>query len=221
MLELFIMPHHHEDIAITVQGRSVAESHAAAIMMHGRGQDVDYMLALIARINDDTCSYLVPAARDNTWYPYPFMEPIEQNEPYLSSALAVYDRLIAELLAQGLTRQQIVLAGFSQGACLTAEYAIRHADHYGGILLFTGGLIGPPGTTWPDTGSFGGTPVFLGTSDIDSFVPLARVQESAAIFRQRGALVTERIYPGMEHLVNDAEIAFARTMLQQVSGSQH
>ncbi|HEY5003702.1 MAG TPA: phospholipase [Ktedonobacteraceae bacterium] len=214
-----MMQHHHEDIVVTVQGRPLAESHAVAIMMHGRGQKVDYILALIARINDNNCSYLVPAARDNTWYPYGFMEPIEKNEPYLSSALAVYDRLIAELLAQGLTRQQIVLAGFSQGACLTAEYAIRHADHYGGILLFTGGLIGPLGTTWPDAGSFSGTPVFLGTSDVDSFVPLARVQESASIFRQRGALVTERVYPGMEHLVNDDEIAFARTMLQRVSGS--
>src|SRR5450432_277444 len=207
-----MMQHHHEDIAVTVQGRPLAESHVAAIMMHGRGQKVDYILALIARINDNNCSYLVPAARDNTWYPYGFMEPIEKNEPYLSSALAVYDRLIAELLAQGLTRQQIVLTGFSQGACLTAEYAIRHADHYGGIVLFTVGLIGPPGTTWSDAGSFRGTPVFLGTSDVDSFVPLARVQESAFIFRQRGALVTERVYPGMEHLVNDDEIAFARTM---------
>jgi len=213
------MQHHHEDVPVTVAGRSSAESHTAAIMMHGRGQTADYILALIARINDHKFSYLVPAARDNTWYPYGFMEPIAKNEPYLSSALAVYDRLIAELLAKGLARHQIVLAGFSQGACLTAEYAIRHADRYGGILLFTGGLIGPPGTTWPYGGSFAGTPVFLGTSDVDSFVPLARVQESAAIFRQRGAFVTERIYPGMEHLVNDDEIAFARAILQQVSGS--
>jgi predicted esterase len=147
------------------------------------------------------------------------MEPIEKNEPYLSDALAAYDRLIVELLAKGLTRRQIILAGFSQGACLTAEYAIRHADRYGGILLFTGGLIGPMGTMWPYTGSFSDTPVFFGTSDVDSFVPLARVRESAAIFQQRGALVTERIYPGMEHIVNDDEIAFARTILQQVSGS--
>jgi predicted esterase len=147
------------------------------------------------------------------------MEPSEKNEPYLSYALAVYDHLIVDLLAKGFTRRQIVLAGFSQGACLTAEYAIRYADRYGGILLFTGGLIGPLGTTWPYPGSFSGTPVFFGTSDVDSFVPLSRVQESAAIFQQRGALVTERIYPGVEHIVNDDEIAFARTILQQISGS--
>jgi predicted esterase len=146
------------------------------------------------------------------------MEPIPKNEPYLSYALAVYDHLITELLAKGFSKRQIVLAGFSQGACLTAEYAIRHADRYGGILLFTGGLIGPVGTTWPYPGSFAGTPVFFGTSDVDSFVPLTRVQESAAIFQQRGALVTERVYPGMEHIVNDDEIAFAHMLLQQVSG---
>jgi predicted esterase len=124
-----------------------------------------------------------------------------------------------ELREKGFALSQIILAGFSQGACLTAEYAVRHANRYGGILLFTGGLIGPAGTTWRYPGSFDGTPIFLGTSDVDSFVPLARVQESAAIFRQMGALVSERIYPGMEHIVNDDEIAFARTMLQQVSNS--
>ena len=213
------MLHYHERNSVIVRGRPLEESHAVTIMMHGRNQSTDDSLALVARINDHNFSYLVPAAKGNTWYPYGFMEPIEKNEPYLSYALAFYDSLLVELLARGFTRQQIVLAGFSQGACLTAEYAIRHADRYGGILLFTGGLIGPLGTTWPYAGSFAGTPVFFGTSDVDSFVPLSRVRESTTIFQQRGALVTERVYPDMEHIVNDDEIAFARTILQQISGS--
>jgi len=174
-------------------------------------------VSIADRIGNDSFTYLAPAARDNTWYPYSFMAPLEQNEPFLSSALTVYDALIHDLLAKGFSRRQMVLLGFSQGACLTAEYAVRHADRYGGIVLFTGGLIGPPGTSWPYPGSFQNTPIFLGTSDIDSFVPLERVQESATVFRQMGAEVTERVYPGMDHLVNDDEIAFARAILQKVS----
>jgi predicted esterase len=208
----------HEGQPVAMQGKPLAESPGVVIMMHGRGRNTDDILELANRIGNNNFSYLAPAARDGTWYPYGFMEPIPKNEPYLSYALAVYDHLITELLAKGFSKRQIVLAGFSQGACLTAEYAIRHADRYGGILLFTGGLIGPVGTTWPYPGSFAGTPVFFGTSDVDSFVPLTRVQESAAIFQQRGALVTERVYPGMEHIVNDDEIAFAHMLLQQVSG---
>ena len=209
--------HLHEGQPLVVRGRPLAESHAVAIMMHGRGRTTDDILELATRIGNNAFTYLAPTAQDNTWYPYGFMETIEKNEPFLSSALAVYDALIARLLAQGFSKEQIILLGFSQGACLTAEYAVRHADRYGGIVLFTGGLIGPPGTSWPYPGSFQGTPIFLGTSDIDGFVPLARVQESAAIFAQMGAQVTERVYPGMDHLVNDDEIAIARTILQAIS----
>lgn len=207
----------HEGQPVAVRGRPLEESHAVVILMHGRGGTTDDILELSAYFKNDSFTYLAPAASNNTWYPYPFMAPIEKNEPYLSYALAVYDRLIQELLEKGFTKRQIVLAGFSQGACLTAEYAVQHADRYGGILVFTGGLIGPEGTEWHYPGSFQGTPVFFGTSDVDPFVPLTRVQESAAIFDQMGANVTKRIYANMEHIVNNDEIGAARTILHQVS----
>ncbi|HEY4383190.1 MAG TPA: dienelactone hydrolase family protein [Ktedonobacteraceae bacterium] len=209
--------HHHEGQPLVTRGRPLDASRNVVIMMHGRGRTTDDILTLADRIGDDSFTYLAPAAKDNTWYPFPFMAPISSNEPFLSSALTVYDTLIHNLLEQGFSRERIVLLGFSQGACLTAEYAVRHAARYGGIVLFTGGLIGPPGTQWQYPGSFGGTPIFLGTSDIDGFVPLERVQESARIFRQKGADVIERVYPGMDHLVNDDEIAFVRSMLHEVS----
>lgn len=209
--------HHHEGQPLVVRGRPLEESHAVAIMMHGRGRTTDDILELANRIGNSAFTYLAPTARDNTWYPYGFMEAIERNEPFLSSALAVYDALIGQLLAKGFSKQQMILFGFSQGACLTAEYAVRHADRYGGLVLFTGGLIGPPGTSWPYPGSFQGTSIFLGTSDIDGFVPRKRVQESAAIFEQMGAQVIERVYPGMDHSVNDDEIAIARAIMQTVS----
>lgn len=208
---------HHEGQPLEERGRPLAESHAVAIMMHGRGGTSGDILTLASRIGNDSFTYLAPAAKDNTWYPYGFMAPINSNEPFLSSALALYDSLVQQLLEQGFSKRQIVLLGFSQGACLAAEYAVRHADRYGGIALFTGGLIGPPGTSWNHAGSFDGTPIFLGTSDIDGFVPLERVQESAAVFKRMGARVIERVYPGMDHLVNDDEIAIARTIMQEVS----
>jgi predicted esterase len=113
-------------------------------------------------------------------------------------------------------RSRIVLGGFSQGACLTAEYVARHPARYGGVILFSGGLIGPPGTVWDDGGRFEGTPVFLGCSDRDSHVPESRVRETADLLTRMGAQVTMRIYPGMGHLVNDDEIAAAREVLDAV-----
>ena len=120
------------------------------------------------------------------------------------------------MVARGVRTDRIVLLGFSQGACLTSEFAVRHADRYGGVIIFTGGLIGPPGTTWNHAGSFGGTPIFMGSSDVDAHVPKDRVDESAAVFTRMGAVVTERIYPVMGHLVNDDEIAYAQGVMDQV-----
>ena len=210
------MTHHHEGQPLIVRGKPLAESRAVAIMMHGRGRTTDDIFELATRIGDSEFTYLAPTAKDSTWYPYSFMEPIEKNEPFLSSALAIYDSLIRSLVEKGISKERIVLLGFSQGACLTAEYVVRHAERYGAVVLFTGGLIGPAGSSWTYPGSLQGTPLFLGTSDVDDFVPLERVQESAAIFRQMGAQVIERVYPGMEHIVNDDEIAIARAMLQKV-----
>ena len=211
--------HHHEGQPVIMRGRPLEESHAVAIMMHGRGRTTDDILELADRIGNSAFTYLAPTARDNTWYPYGFMEATEKNEPFLTSALAVYDSLIQTVVEKGIPKDHIILLGFSQGACLTAEYAVRHAERYGAIVLFTGGLIGPPGTSWNYPSSFQGTPIFLGTSDVDGFVPLERVQESATIFRHMGAQVVERVYPGMEHIVNDDEIAIARTMMQEVVAS--
>jgi predicted esterase len=144
------------------------------------------------------------------------MAPRAQNEPGISSGLLVLERLVAEVVTAGVPKTRIVLAGFSQGACLTAEFAVEHAERFGGVILYSGGLIGAPETTWDYPGSFGGTPVFLGCSDVDAHVPKTRVDESAAVFARMGATVTERIYPGMGHLVNDDEIAFTRDLMAEV-----
>ena len=157
-----------------------------------------------------------PAAAGNTWYPFSFLVETEKNEPGLSSGLWVLEQLVNAVVRQGIRRDRVVLLGFSQGACLTGEFAARHAARYGGVILYSGGLIGPPGTTWEYPGSFDGTPVFLGCSDVDAHVPKMRVDESAAVFARMGASATERIFPGMGHLVNEDEIAFTRALMNDI-----
>ncbi len=214
------MSNPHKGQPVATRGKPLNESRGAVVMMHGRGRDTDDILGVAERVGDDNFTYLTPAAKDNSWYPYSFLEPIEKNEPHLSHALEVFDDIVNEVVEKGIPKRQVVLAGFSQGACLTAEYAVRHAERYGGILIFTGGLIGPPGMRWEYEGSFDGTPVFLGTSDVDEFVPEQRVRETAEIFEKMGANVALRVYPGMEHVVNDGEIAVAKKILQEVASEK-
>jgi len=190
------------------------------ILVHGRNALPANILSFVPAFGRPDITYLAPAAAGGTWYPLSFMAEKEKNEPGISSGLWVLEQLVQHVVRSGVAKDRIVLLGFSQGACLTSQFAASHADRYGGVVLYSGALIGPPGTTWDFPGSFSGTPVFLGCSDVDAHVPKTRVDESAAVFQRMGATVTEKIYPGMGHLVNEEEIAFTRTLLDEITGGR-
>lgn len=203
----------HEGQPVVEAGVPLGQAPAVVIMVHGRNAAPANILDLARRFERPHLTYLAPAASGGTWYPFSFMADIATNEPGISSGIAVLNELVAQIERAGVPRSRIVLAGFSQGACLTAEFAIRHASHFGGVLIFTGGAIGPPGTAWNHSGHFSGTPVFIGCSDRDAHVPESRARETADVFSRLGAEVTLRIYPGMGHVVNDDEIEFAQGVL--------
>lgn len=211
----------HAGQRLLLRGAPLTTATAAAILLHGRGGEPEDMLSLADEWSVPAVAYLAPAAADRTWYPRSFLAPIEQNEPALSSALRLIEQLIASLERQGLGPKQVVIVGFSQGACLALEYVARHAQPYGGIVALSGGLIGPLGSTRHYEGSLNGTPVFLGCSDVDPHIPVERVRESAEVFRGLGGLVDERIYPGMGHTINTDEMHAIKLLLQgHVSQSQ-
>jgi phospholipase/carboxylesterase len=210
----------HAGQPLTTAGAPLGKSPVAMILVHGRNALPANILSFVPAFGRPDITYLAPAAAGGTWYPLSFMADREKNEPGVSSGLWVLAQLVQHVVRAGVRNDRIVLLGFSQGACLTAQFAASHADRYGGVVLYSGGLIGPPGTTWTYPGSFGGTPVFLGCSDVDAHVPKTRVDESAAVFQRMGATVTEQIYPGMGHLVNEEEIAFTRTLLDEITGGR-
>ena len=203
-------------LTIVSSGAPLGESDGVVILVHGRNAGPENILELVPRLDRPSWTYMAPAAANRTWYPYSFMAPIEQNEPSLSTALGALRGLVASVIARGIRTDRVVLLGFSQGACLASEFVVRHPARYGGLIAFSGGLIGPPGTAWNEAAPLDGMPVFLGCSDTDAHVPKGRVDESAAVFSRMGAKVTERIYPGMGHLVNDEEIVFARELLDRI-----
>ncbi len=203
---------------ITQAGASLDHARAVVVLVHGRGADAASMLEFAESLAGDLpgsqdLAFLAPQAPNYTWYPYSFLAPINQNEPYLSASLQILAELLAGLQRQGIREGQIMLVGFSQGACLSLEFAARNPRAYGGIAGFSGGLIGPPGTPRNYQGSLAGVPVFLGCSDTDPHIPKERVWETAQVLEQMGAEVTTRIYPGMGHIVNEDEIEIGRRML--------
>lgn len=186
------------------------------IMVHGRGATAQSILSLLAELDETGFVFLAPQAAGNTWYPHSFLAPIHRNEPGLSSGLAVLRGLLARLEDAGVPHEQTILLGFSQGACLVLEFTARHARRYGGVVGLSGRLVGPAGTARDYGGSLDGTPVFLGFSDVDPHIPKERVDETAEVLTRLGAEVTQRLYPGMGHTVNQDEIDFVREMMSEL-----
>jgi phospholipase/carboxylesterase len=209
-------PHRHQPVLSS--GRELSRAAGAVILIHGRGASAEDILSLGREFDHPELAYLAPQAVGHTWYPYSFLAPIQQNEPWLTSALNKLGKIVEDIAHTGVAPEKIVIAGFSQGACLASEFVARNAARFGGLIAFSGGLIGPPGTEFRYTGKLGGTPAFFGGVDPDPHVPWQRVQESASVLSALGAEVLARRYPGMPHAINQEELEEARRLIDRVFG---
>ncbi len=207
----------HQGQPVLAAGEPLESAKAAMIMLHGRGASAEDILSLAAELNQPGFLYLAPQAAGYSWYPNSFLAPLSSNEPGISSGLAVIEALLEHLADAGIGPEHTILLGFSQGSCLTLEFATRHARRYGGVAALSGGLIGPDGTKWIYPGSFQGTPIFLGCSERDRHIPKARVQLSAQILQQQGGSVTAPLYPHMGHTINEDELEAVRAMMASLT----
>lgn len=210
----------HRDQPVREYGRLLEDAAGAMILVHGRGASAADILGLAGEIHHPDLACLAPEAAGHTWYPRSFLAPFEENEPWLTSALSALGRVVERAERAGIPRARVIVAGFSQGACLAAEFVARNAALYGGLIAFTGGLIGPPETRFKYAGSLDGTPAFLGAGDPDPHVPWERVEESASVLTALGASVTLRRYPGMGHTINRQEIEEARRIVLTMMGRE-
>jgi predicted esterase len=206
----------HQGQSIRMAGEPVSRARAAMLLLHGRGARAEDILSLVDELDQPGFAYLAPQAAGNTWYPNRFLAPLEANEPWLSSALVFVRGVLDEVINAGIPPEQVMLLGFSQGACLALEFAARNARRYGGVVGLSGALIGPESMARQDKGSLAGTPVFLGCSARDVHVPKERVQATTEVLSRLEGEVTERLYPNLDHAVNQDELDFVRGMMQRL-----
>jgi predicted esterase len=204
----------HPDQSVLTRGIPLEKAKQVVILLHGRGATAESILTLADYLQADHTTYLAPQAGQQRWYPFSFMAPLENNEPDLSLSLARVQALLDRILEYGIPLENIWLAGFSQGACLAAEFVARNPQRYAGLLVFSGGRIGPPETIWPPVSGLDNVPVFIGCSDVDPHIPVERVHETAAFFENSGAAVLTKIYPHMEHTISDQELTDALTVFK-------
>ena len=204
----------HGDRPVLHRGSALEDAAGAVILLHGRGASASDILGLADEMYYPQLAYVAPQAAGHTWYPNSFLAPLAENEPWLSSALKKIKDIVDSIVSSDVPLKKIVVAGFSQGACLSTEFVARHAGQYGGLIAFTGGLIGPPGTRFQYAGSLAGMQAFLGAGDPDPHVPWKRVEASASVLSEMGANVTLRRYPGMPHAISEDEIKSARPIIE-------
>jgi phospholipase/carboxylesterase len=207
------MTAHRKDIV--VKGKALGDVAKVLILIHGRGATAESILSISGHLKVDNFTLLAPQATNNTWYPYSFLTPPSQNEPWLSSALDLLSDIVKDLHQKNIDSENIYFLGFSQGACLTLEFVTRNATKYGGVMAFTGGLIGDKINTENYNGDFSGTPIFIGSSDPDPHVPVERVEATEKILANMNAQVTKKIYKNMGHTINQEEIDFANKILSK------
>lgn len=209
----------HRGQPVIQRGRALESAKAALVLIHGRGASAEDILSLADEFGLPELTYLAPEAAGQAWYPYSFLAPMEQNQPWLDSALKLLAATLERATAAGIEKHKIAVVGFSQGACLATEFVARNAARYGGLIAFTGGLVGPPGTKFAYSGQLSGTPCFVGGGDRDPHVPWKRMEESAAVLAGLGGAVTLRKYPGLPHTINQDEIEEAKSILSRLVAS--
>lgn len=196
----------HEGQPIRSAGLPVEQAGGAMVLLHGKGASADNLVDLSELLACHEISYLAPQASDGVWFPRGVIDPISNNEPHVSASLEFIDGIVSALNSHGIPRERIVFMGFCQGACLALEYVLKHPGRYGAVFALSGALLGEDARLSEHTGDLARTPVFLGSSDIDFMVPRTRVLDSAEVFRRLNAEVTERLYPGMPHTINEEEV---------------
>jgi phospholipase/carboxylesterase len=194
-------------------GLSLAESKKAIILLHGRGASVESILSLTSYLDLADFSVFAPQAAQRTWYPYGFMASDEGNLSALNSSLRQVSLLVQFLNENGKAPEQIYVMGFSQGACLSLEFTARNAQKFGGVIAFTGGLIGENLEEEKYKGDFQGTPILLSGSAHDMHVPAQRIHDSAQLLQKMGAEVSLSLFEDELHTIRPEELTWVNQQL--------
>lgn len=208
----FVGPHQTEKLITS--GADPKNANAALVLIHGRGATAESILGLTDELEHrNMITFYAPQAADNTWYPHSFLQPPAMNYPGLDSGLQRIFDVISEIEAKGIKKENIFLLGFSQGACLAAEFVARHPAKYAGLIIFSGGVIGDEVDMDNYEGDLEETPVFIGCSNKDDHIPKSRLKETEELFKKLNADVTLKLYKGMGHTINQDEIEHANQIL--------
>lgn len=208
-------------------GRTPSEASFGLVLVHGRGAGAADILEFGEALALPDLALAAPEAPGRSWWPTSFLAPSAEMEPYVQHGLSAIDGLVQTYEAAGLARDRIGVLGFSQGACLAAEYLARQGSGLGFGFILSGGLVG---TGDAETGSnpalygFGDkrldydtrldtTRVYMSCHTADPHIPHKRFLDTVSVLRGAGASVRDRSMPGQGHGIDAEDVAQIRAVL--------
>ena len=196
---------------VLLHGAEPESAKLIVILLHGRGASGEDILGISEEFPDGDICWLAPTAMNNTWYPSRFIERRAANEPFLTISTEQVKGLMDQF-----PPERLILAGFSQGACLTADILARHPRPLAGAWIFSGGLIGTDEELPKVSPVYEGLPVTLSGSLQDPHIPAERMKRTARHLGRMGARVETLHYEFASHQIALEEVELAKECLQKI-----
>lgn len=206
----------HPAIAsVDVRGVPLGASSRVVVILHGVGGNSErfagFAAKAVARVPDVTV--LAPRSAFRAWFASDLVRPPSPTGAEMERALAAVEWTVSQALHAGVPPGRIVVAGFSQGACLALEHAVRAGRDYAGVLSMSGAFLGmgcergEARRRWGYSAAshLAGIPIRLSGHEADPKVPVSLVRRSHRQLTELGVDVTLRIEPGDIHKLIPAD----------------
>ena len=200
-----------------ISGAEAGQAAVICLVIHGRGQQPEDMVGMVTRhIDVPGVRYVIPRAPGASWYDARAIDPLnERTRAQMGAGLEMVHAMATEALSVAPAARN-VLAGFSQGACMSADYLMRHGPLDGGACLFTGCRVGSRADA-PPVRSLAGMAVYTSCGDNDPWIPAPAWHDLIADLTRAGARLRADLFPGRPHMVTGTEIAALTDMLAEAA----
>jgi phospholipase/carboxylesterase len=191
------------------------------ILAHGYGSNGDDLIGLAAmwhRALPDA-AFAAPNApfpcmgAGFQWWGLSSLSPADMLAG-VEMAAPIFNAFIDEELARyGLTDNNLLLVGFSQGTMLSLHVAPRRSRLVAGVIGFSGMLVAP-GRLGPELQSR--PPVLLIHGETDDVLPVRAMTDARSLLQGLEFEVESHVSPGLAHSIDQTGIELAAAFAQRV-----
>lgn len=198
-------------------GAAYETAKMAFVMAHGRGSTTGDMQSIIPMLELADAAYVIPEGPYEimpgrfAWYRHFWNENLFLNLQEMDHSFSIIDECLTMLNKKGFKDDQIVLFGHSQGGNLLLEYMMTKPRAFKAVITMRSCLIGKSTSEREFAEVIPHIPVVLCGGRKDPFIPIRKIDQTAAVMENAGAFVIRRKYES-GHGITRSELVEIRKM---------